>query len=769
MRFDDVQNATIIIVDDNPIMLQPLAECFRQRGLSITFVETAAELFEELQEQLPDLIMLDIFMPVKSGFDVCRQLKRDELTKDIPIIFMSALDETVDKIKGFEIGGVDYITKPFEHEEVFARMAAHLRLRKLQKHLIANNLQLQQEIAQRIQTEEALRESEERFRGLAEATFEGIIVHDKGTILDMNQIMEEMFGYARAELIGANALDLMMTEYEEGILGNIRSEYENLTEGEGKRKDGSRFPVELKAKAMPYQGRSVRITAIRDLTERKCAEHALRESEERFRTIFEHAPVMINSYHAQGQYVMWNHECEKRLGYPKEEIMACADPLALLYPEPHLHHQVIADMAKADGNFREYNVTNQRGALLVQLWAYFRLPSGLVISVGHDMTERKQAENALLESQQYTRNIINSSLDMIITVDRERRIVEFNQAAQRVFGYQPEEVVGQSVDLLYAAPAESTTVHQLMVEQGQIVREVLNRRKNGAEFPCILSASTLRDVSGEPVGYMGISRDITATKQAQADLVAAHHELQQKNLLLHEMNASKDKFFSIISHDLKNPLSILLGFAELLHLNIDRYEHDRIKTMIAKVLDAAERLRTLLENLLTWSRMQRGLLECAPENINVTELVDENIALLMLEAERKQITLHNTLPTYTPAYADQSMVTTILRNLMTNALKFTTTGGRVTITCHNHETMPYQEIAVIDTGIGIPAHVLPQLLRLDTQYTQTGTAGEKGTGLGLILCKELVEKHGGQLWIESELGHGATFRFTLPKSRRLTS
>ena len=93
----------------------------------------------------------------------------------------------------------------------------------------------------------------------------------------------------------------------------------------------------------------------------------------------------------------------------------------------------------------------------------------------------------------------------------------------------------------------------------------------------------------------------------------------------------------------------------------------------------------------------------------------------------------------------------------------------MTITCHNHETMPYQEIAVIDTGIGIPAHVLPQLLRLDTQYTQTGTAGEKGTGLGLILCKELVEKHGGQLWIESELGHGATFRFTLPKSRRLTS
>ena len=643
MNIEDAQHSTILVVSDNPLRLGSFADYLRLRGFTVLIINKAGDVLKTAVEEKPDMIILDIFLPGVDSFETCRRLKEGDDTHDIPVMFMSALTETIDKVKGFEAGGVDYITRPFHHEEVLARMTAHLRIRSLQKSLQENNTRLEQEIQQRKQTEEALRESEERFKVLAESTFEGVIVHDKGLILDVNHVMEDMFNYQRSELIGNNALDLMMAEFREGILSNIRTEYENLTEAEGIRKDGTVFPVELQAKALPYQGRSVRVAAIRDVT-----------------------------------------------------------------------------------------------------W-------------------RKQAENALLESQRYIRNIIESSLDMIITVDHKRCIVEFNNAAQQVFGYSPEEVIGKEINMLYAHPEESSLVHRMMLEQGQLVWEVVNKRKNGEEFPCLLSASTLYDVHGEVVGYMGVSRDITERKKAQEELLAAHNELKEKNEQLRELNASKDKFFSIISHDMKNPFTILLGFSELLALNIDRYDEDRVKSLVKRIYSAAQKLYALLENLLTWAKIQRGMMECSPACINLRTIIQENIDLFTPQAEKKQITLFNDIQEDASAYADVSMVKTILRNLISNGLKFTSSDGSVRISSTEHDEH-FIELSVSDTGIGISEDILSQLLRIDTQYTRVGTAGEEGTGLGLILCKELVEQNRGEIWVESKVGKGTTFRFTLPKT-----
>jgi two-component system sensor histidine kinase/response regulator len=229
------------------------------------------------------------------------------------------------------------------------------------------------------------------------------------------------------------------------------------------------------------------------------------------------------------------------------------------------------------------------------------------------------------------------------------------------------------------------------------------------------------------------------------------------------LNASKDKFFSIISHDLRSPFATLLGFSQLLSENIKRYNLDEIKHRVERIRTSAENLYALLENLLTWSRIQRGAMEHNPENMSIIEIVEDNIMLFTSKAEEKQITLKKSLEPGTSVYSDRNMIHTVVRNLISNAMKFTHNGGTIEVSVQPHDEQ-YMEIAVADTGIGIKQEDLVKLFRIDVQYTNVGTAGESGTGLGLTLCKDLVEKNDGKIWVESEIGKGTTFRFILPKT-----
>jgi two-component system, sensor histidine kinase and response regulator len=256
-------------------------------------------------------------------------------------------------------------------------------------------------------------------------------------------------------------------------------------------------------------------------------------------------------------------------------------------------------------------------------------------------------------------------------------------------------------------------------------------------------------------------------KERTAELEAQQIELKNANEKLHELNASKDKFFSIISHDLRSPFNTLLGFAQLLSDNLDRYDTAQVNDNVNKIRNSAERLYALLENLLTWSRIQRGVMEHFPEVLDLYEIVEDNLELFTPHAEQKGVALHSRIQENTCVYADHSMVDTIIRNLTSNALKFTPSGGNITISAESHNAG--LQVTVADTGLGIPEDVLPCLLRLDRQYSAVGTAGETGTGLGLILCKELVEKNCGTIWIESVLNKGSTFCFTLPTTANVVN
>jgi signal transduction histidine kinase/Tfp pilus assembly protein PilF len=256
--------------------------------------------------------------------------------------------------------------------------------------------------------------------------------------------------------------------------------------------------------------------------------------------------------------------------------------------------------------------------------------------------------------------------------------------------------------------------------------------------------------------YMYLSK-----KRSNKILEVAHAAVQEKNGALLELNATKDKFFSIISHDLKGPLNSLTSFSGLLINHSDSLSKDEIK-MLAQDLDKSlKNLFALLENLLEWSRSQTGNIQFTPEIFDLNAVLESNKALLDAQASNKQITIVNRCSTQLPVRADKNSITTVIRNLLSNAIKFTPPGG--TIALDARAEGGEIKVSVSDTGVGMPVEVVQKLFRIDTKHSTKGTANEKGTGLGLILCKEFVEKNGGSIGVESEVGKGSTFYFTLKK------
>ncbi|HEY0740661.1 MAG TPA: tetratricopeptide repeat-containing sensor histidine kinase [Chryseosolibacter sp.] len=243
-------------------------------------------------------------------------------------------------------------------------------------------------------------------------------------------------------------------------------------------------------------------------------------------------------------------------------------------------------------------------------------------------------------------------------------------------------------------------------------------------------------------------------------LQVANNTVRDQNAKLQELNATKDKFFSIISHDLKGPLNSLTSFSGLLINHTDSLSKDEIK-MLAKDLDKSlKNLFALLENLLEWSRSQTGNIEFKPEPFDIAALLKQNQELLQQQAQNKKISLVLQGELNVVINAHRNSVNTVVRNLVSNAIKFTPGEGTVTLKTSTAENKVI--VSISDTGVGMSKEVMDKLFRIDTKHTTKGTADEKGTGLGLILCKEFIEKNGGRIWVDSVVGKGSNFSFELP-------
>jgi len=238
------------------------------------------------------------------------------------------------------------------------------------------------------------------------------------------------------------------------------------------------------------------------------------------------------------------------------------------------------------------------------------------------------------------------------------------------------------------------------------------------------------------------------------------YKAEMSEIRLHQLNADKDRFISILGHDLKSPFNNLLGLSEVLKEDISKLDIDEIETLANQIHTTAQNTYNLLEDILKWAGAQQGKIPFEPQILNFRDICIDIFEILSPNANTKNITINYSAPDKINIFADIDMLKTLIRNLVSNAIKFTNNGGVININAEqNSENVT---ISVSDNGIGITPDNLKKLFDISEVLTTKGTAGESGTGLGLLLCKEFVEKHGGKIWVESEVGKGSEFKFTLP-------
>ncbi len=381
-----------------------------------------------------------------------------------------------------------------------------------------------------------------------------------------------------------------------------------------------------------------------------------------------------------------------------------------------------------------------------------------LIGATTDITDRKNSEIELSKSEQRFRSVFeNSGVGMAI-FQPDRPYSRVNNAFCSMLGYSEDELLKMSfADITYPADLEKSIDRQNTMIKGN-VNEIVNLEKrylhkNGNPVWSSTTASLVKDSNNKPLYFVTQCQDITKKKEAEEAL--ANYNEQLKSL-----NASKDKFFSIISHDLRSPFNALLGITEYMVQFYNDMNRDEVLDSLNNVHKSAQKLYNLILNLLEWSRLQTSRFEVDKSTINLNELCGEIISLYKEMSDSKKIILENKIPDNVIIYADKYMIETVVRNLVSNAIKFTRTNGQVSI---NADT--YNEFAIVsveDSGIGISKEDMEKLFRIDVQYKHDGTASEKGTGLGLILCKEFVEKNGGSISVESKLNAGSKFIFTVP-------
>jgi PAS domain S-box-containing protein len=400
---------------------------------------------------------------------------------------------------------------------------------------------------------------------------------------------------------------------------------------------------------------------------------------------------------------------------------------------------------------REHGLTDGR---ILEIQG-FRHPDEGYIYITQDVTAQRQAESATKELAA----IVSASEASILSLSPDGIITSWNAGAEQLYGYAAEEAIGQPYQLLSCNPlqAESQELLWRKVLRGErVLQQVAQRtRKDGHTISITLSMSPMFGDDGAVIGVSGVAYDMTERLLEERDLAKQRDELAR-------LDGQKNRLFSIIAHDLRTPFNSLLGFSEILSDHAATLGPEEVSEYAGMMHESARQANGLLETLLEWSRLQMGGLQSEPRPFDVAGAIDKALDFNATIAANKDITTERLENPLLTAFADPRMVETVLRNLIGNAIKFTKRGGGVSLQASRRDGEI--AISVHDSGIGIPTERLAKMFQFETDASTVGTDGEKGTGLGLQLCKELVELQGGAITVESTPGHGSIFCFTLPSA-----
>ncbi len=409
--------------------------------------------------------------------------------------------------------------------------------------------------------------------------------------------------------------------------------------------------------------------------------------------------------------------------------------------------------------------------------------------------ERKKKLAEFENSINKYEKIFNASRDAILFLDNQAYVTYWNDSAEKIFGYTKSDAIGKQIISLilpdYSQP-HFYNDYKKWLSQTPITDfhktfniQVINSNKRtftcemsfgiveylGEVIVCCFAKDVTEKVIAEEeisklIEEMQISKEII--EQNASEMVMLNSKLIESEEILQELNASKDKFFSIIAHDLKGPFQGLLGYSQILSNDLPSLTIDEIAEVAKSLNDSANHLFKLLENLLNWSRLQRGVLECNPIDFELDLLIKQNVDLASTNANQKDISVTTDIPPSLYVFADLNMVNTILRNLISNAIKFTHRKGNIRIIAEHYSNSEVI-IKISDNGIGMDEVLMSKIFRIDTHTSGIGTEKEVGTGLGLILCRDIAEKNNGRILVESEVGKGTTFSVILPKGRMINA
>ena len=659
---------------------------------------------------------------------------------------------------------------------------------------------------------EALKESEERFRALTEASFEAIFLSEKGICLDQNLAAERMFGYTLAEAVGRHGTEWIVPEDREQVKNNMLSDYEEPYQVTALRKNGTTFPCEIQGKRITYRGRTIRITALRDVTERKRAEKELQKSRERYRIIFENLQDVYYEAGMDGTILEVSPSVEKFSLYKRKEVIGKS--LYDIYADPKKRDEFVElildkgmvndyeiNLKDKDGSQRPFSINtllmrDSQGA-----------PAKLIGSM-HDISERKKVEKALQESEARYRTLLGAIPDPVVVYNPEGKVTYVNDAFPRIYGWSKEELMGNRIDFV---PPEETEATQKAwgrsLENGTVFLETKRLNKKGELLDIQVRTAILRDQEGIHVLSIVIHHDITALKQAEMALRKAHDDLelrveertvelakaneelydkiaeskqaQEEKLAIERQMLHAQKLESLgvlaggIAHDFNNILAAILGNADmaLYELSPKSPARDNLQAIVK----ASKRAAELIKQMLAYSGKGRFVIE----PIDAGKIIREMTHLLEVSITKNAVINYNlfeNLPTFD---GDVTQIRQVIMNLITNASEaLGDNSGVITLStgvidCDRayldnvhevlraslNEPLPegvYNYIEVTDTGCGMDAETIDKVF--DPFFTTKFT----GRGLGMSAVLGIVRGHKGALKIFSEVDKGTTFTILFP-------
>jgi PAS domain S-box-containing protein len=597
------------------------------------------------------------------------------------------------------------------------------------------------------------------YEALLAASPSAIVTVDMDSIVtSWNPGAERLFGYTREEAIGTN-LDELVTNAE--LLADANDVSRRAAVGEQVhtvtrrvRKDGSLVDVDIAATPIVVGEETVGYYAIySDISE-------LQSQRRYYEALLEASPSAIAAFDVDHKIISWNAAAERLFGYSRgEAIGRDIDPLVAARPElleearqrsklevaGLVPERIVTKRTRRDGSLVDVDTVAAPITVAGQLVGHF--------AIYNDISE-------LQRQRRYYESLLDASPAAIVTTDLEQIITSWNPGAERLFGYTPVEAIGRNLDELITNAdllAEALDINR-RVEGGEQVHSVGRRARKDGSLVDVQLAGTPIAVGEQKLGYFAIYSDIS-------ELQKRTRELADQSRQLEFASAHKSQFLANMSHELRTPLNAIIGFSDVLHEQMFGELNERQLDYVDDIRAAGQHLLSLINDVLDLAKIEAGRMDLELAEVDLPGVLRSAVSMQGERAGREGIELSLTAePEAFTITADERRVRQIVFNLVSNAVKFTPPNGQVDISAQVEDGAV--EVAVTDTGPGIAAEAIETIFE-EFEQTAEGKQAE-GTGLGLPVSRKLVELHGGRLWVESEVGHGSTFRFTLPVKQEVS-